>query len=83
MIHGETILDGSESLAINKLPLKCEDCNQRLEFDVMLSGAGHYIGTECECGPYSRETGYFKNREEAEETLRKWEETGKMPHVRK
>ena len=30
---------------------------------------GYYIGTSCNCGPYSRESEYFKTRAEAQAAL--------------
>lgn len=50
-------------------PDVCPDCGTRLVPKVLKSNAW-YIGTECECGPYSRESGYFKTREEAEAALK-------------
>jgi len=57
----ETILTGAESI--------CPDCKTVLVPKVLHSGAGFYIGTMCECGPYSRESGYFRTRKEAEKAL--------------
>ena len=61
MITGETILSGA--------PDTCEDCDERLELRVCRSAAGHYIGTMCSCGPYSRESEYFNNHKEAQFAL--------------
>ena len=36
------------------------------KLDVYLSGAGYYIGTYCRCGPYTRESGYYRTRELAQ-----------------
>ena len=47
----------------------CEDCGIHLEAKVLRSGAGYYIGTFCDCGPYSRESGYYPSREAAEKAL--------------
>ena len=47
----------------------CEDCNVKLEADVHMSGAGYYIGTVCNCGPYSKESGYYSTRKDAEAVL--------------
>jgi hypothetical protein len=34
--------------------------------------AGYYVGFWCDrCGPYSRESGYYQSREEAEKALSK------------
>ena len=43
----------------------CE-CGAELKLKVLRSAAGHYLGYFCPgCGPYSRETGYFRTRKEA------------------
>jgi len=48
---------------------KC-DCGQKLELKVCSTPAGYYLGYECEqCGPWSRETDYFRTRAEAELAL--------------
>ena len=45
----------------------CIECNTVLTIQVLCSAAGYYIGFFCpECGPYSRESGYFHSRDEAE-----------------
>ena len=62
MLPGETIASGANPV--------CEDCGPVRGPDVMMSGAGYYIGYECNCGPYSRETGYFRTRADAEKALR-------------
>ncbi len=49
---------------------KCDDCKQELELAVLRSNAGYYIGTECHCGPYSRESEYYPTREMADRELR-------------
>lgn len=60
-LKGETIATGA--------PSTCSDCNVILENEVLQSAAGFYIGTFCNCGPYSRESGYFATREDAEKAL--------------
>ena len=51
----------------------CEDCDRLLPIMVCRSNAGYYIGYQCKvCGPYGRETGYFKEKEEADEALKNW-----------
>lgn len=63
MIPGETILSGA--------PTTCPDCGEFvLPFKVLQSAAGWYIGTECNDGPYSRESGYFPTREAAQTALK-------------
>jgi len=47
------------------------DCGQELRLGVQRSAAGYYLGFFCpKCGPYSRESGYYRTREEAAEALR-------------
>ena len=61
MIPGETILSGA--------PSTCRTCGVKLVLKPCRSGAGWYLGTACFCGPYSRESVYFKTEEEAKEAL--------------
>jgi len=65
MIQGETILSGA--------PIICIECKRKLDFQVLESGAGYYIGSACHCGPYSRESGYFKSRYAAQTMLDDYE----------
>ena len=60
VLQGETIYRGA--------PDKCEDCGTKLELQVLLT-CGYYVGTQCQCGPFSRETGYYKTHKEAEQVL--------------
>lgn len=62
MLDGETIATGAAD--------KCKDCGHELVLGVQKSAAGFYLGTWCGCGPYSRESGYYATREEAEEALK-------------
>lgn len=66
MIEGETIATGA--------PATCPDCQVTVKLEVLQSGAGYYIGTRCNCGPYSRESDYYKHREVAKAAL----ETGQF-----
>lgn len=61
MINGETIATGA--------PSTCEDCGYTLPLTVCRSAAGYYVGTQCSCGPYSRESGYYGTSKEAQEAL--------------
>lgn len=61
MLEGETIATGA--------PRKCPDCEVRLKLKILHSNAGYYIGTLCDCGPYSRESGYFRSYKAAREEL--------------
>ncbi len=60
-LPGETIATGAEP--------RCEECGRTPRLDVYLSGAGYYIGTYCHCGPYTRESGYYRTRDLAEAEL--------------
>jgi hypothetical protein len=43
------------------------DCGAEMPLAVQRSGAGYYLGYFCpNCGPYSRESGYYDTREEAQ-----------------
>jgi hypothetical protein len=60
MLPNETLGNGA--------PKTCEDCGVKLVPKVLYTCA-YYIGTECDCGPYSRESEYFKKREDAQKVL--------------
>jgi len=62
MLIGETIASGAGDT--------CPDCHVKLELQVLRSAAGYYIGTFCECGPYSRESGYYKTEFAVNEALK-------------
>jgi hypothetical protein len=62
MMPGETIQSGA--------PVLCPDCRREATLLICTSAAGYYVGTWCDCGPYSRESGYFERVEEAEKALR-------------
>jgi len=51
--------------------MKCSDCGRELPLKVCHSAAGYYVGRWCgQCGPYSREGGYFTTEEAAGIALR-------------
>lgn len=51
----------------------CGECNQELPLMVLYSAAGFYLGTWCDKdGPNSRESGYFRSEEGAEDALLQW-----------
>ena len=54
MLEGETIGSGAPNI--------CPDCKVKLMPKVLHSASGWYIGTWCNCGPYSRESGYYKTK---------------------
>lgn len=58
MMQGETITSGGADT--------CTDCGITPKLGVYVSGAGYYIGTYCNCGPYSRESGYYRTHAAAE-----------------
>jgi hypothetical protein len=49
----------------NGAALPCPDCKTRPKLGVYRSAAGYYVGSYCRCGPYSRESAYFRTRAEA------------------
>lgn len=57
MFPAETIRSGA--------PATCPNCNITPDFAVHSSGGGYYIGTYCNCGPYTRESNYYRTYEEA------------------
>lgn len=61
MFPGETIATGASPT--------CSDCGVTPKLQVCSSPAGYYIGTYCDCGPYSRETAYYRTRDEAQADL--------------
>lgn len=61
MFAGETIRTGA--------PATCPTCNITPDFLVYSSNAGYYIGTYCNCGPYTRESNYYTTPQEAEGAL--------------
>ena len=65
VMEGETVSTGASNV--------CCDCGVRLTNQVLMSAAGYYIGTECDCGPYSRESGYYTNAIAAEAALKSGE----------
>lgn len=74
MFPGESVFSMKEKV--------CPDCQTPLNLKVCSSAAGYYVGTTCDCGPFSRETRYFCSKEEAEEALRTYEKTGVLPNQR-
>jgi hypothetical protein len=55
---------------VNETTTICHECGTELNIDIQKSAAGYYVGFFCqECGPYSRESGYYRSYEEAEKAL--------------
>lgn len=65
-LPGETIGTGASP--------RCPDCGVMPHLDVYSSMAGYYVGTYCDCGPYSRESGYFRTFDEADRALQGFDE---------
>ena len=63
-LPGETVLNGDFKDGRFFFEF-CDECKQRLRPGVYKSGAGWYIGTYCDCGPYSRDSFYYGSKEEA------------------
>lgn len=61
MLPGETIHSGASDT--------CPECKIKVKLEVLLSPAGYYIGTRCNCGPYSRESHYYRSQFEAAKAL--------------
>jgi hypothetical protein len=61
VMPGETVATGASTY--------CRDCDAHMSPKVCHSAAGYYVGYECQCGPYSRESDYFKTRELAQKAL--------------
>jgi hypothetical protein len=47
----------------------CRSCGVDVRLSVLMSAAGYFVGGECGCGVYSRESGYFRSRSAAAEAL--------------
>lgn len=60
-MKGETIHLGA--------PTTCVICNKTPTLEVYRSNAGYYIGTYCNCGPYTRESHYYPSLETAQSDL--------------
>lgn len=46
-------------------------CGKVLELEILITPAGYYLGYLCSnCGPWSRETGYYRNRASALKDLK-------------
>ena len=55
---------------INATHAVCCECQAVLDIEVLSSAAGYYIGFLCpNCGPYSRASGYYRSREDAQHAL--------------
>ena len=64
MLDGETMGHGA--------PATCAKCGVAVTLQVYHTPAGYYVGTYCDCGPYSRESVYFDSEQEAQRVLNRW-----------
>ena len=68
-LPGETVATGA------KLPEVCPPdevyaaCGEPIRLQVCKTPAGYYIGYRCACTPWTRESGYYRTRDEAEKAL--------------
>lgn len=62
MLPGETLSSGAAD--------RCPDCKRKIVLTVCSSPAGYYVGAYCDCGPYCRESGYYRTHEQAEKALK-------------
>jgi len=59
-----------ETMGPNVETFVCPDCGTEMKRDVQQSAAGFYIGFWCnQCGPWSRESGYYPTCEAASAAL--------------
>jgi hypothetical protein len=55
---------------VRDVETSCVECGAHLEIQVCKSMAGYHVGFWCgRYGPYSRESGYYRSHEDAEEAL--------------
>lgn len=64
MLNGETIGNGAKSI--------CSECKKEVDF-AALKTLFWYVGTTCDCGPYSRETYYYDSEELCRAAFMKFE----------
>lgn len=58
-------------------------CGVVMPLEVLHSGGGYYLGYFCpKCGPYSRESGYFRTEEEADKALNRFKVEGEAVNAR-
>lgn len=51
----------------------CPDCGETMPLEVLKSGGGYYLGRTCKnCGPWGRDSGYFKSEKEAKKALEEY-----------
>ena len=55
---------------VGHIDTNCVECGEHLPAKVLRSGPRFFIGTCCpNCGPYSRESGYYPTPKAAQEAL--------------
>jgi len=60
-----------ETIATGAYPT-CSECKVTPKLQVYCSFAGFYIGSYCNCGPYSLGSKYYSTREQADAALKAW-----------
>lgn len=56
--------------AIGRRVIVCSECKKTMYLEILRSNAGYYLGFSCKnCGPYSRESGYYGKATEAVKAL--------------
>lgn len=59
-----------EGECTGKRVIVCDECKETMYIEILKSNAGYYIGFCCkQCGPYSRESDYYKTAVDAAEAL--------------
>jgi hypothetical protein len=58
-LPGETLRLGADPV--------CDRCHMHAVVDVYRSGAGWFVGSRCECGPYTRESAYYPTEQACRE----------------
>lgn len=66
VMPGETVASGAST--------KCPDCGDPLLMGALESGAGWFVGYycnkwQCDCHPFSRESGYYPTKEACEAAI--------------
>ena len=48
---------------------RCSTCKTYAELQIMRSPAGFYLGSMCNCGPYSRESHYYNSKDQLQHDI--------------